>query len=410
MSIAWVDATAGIAGDMLLGALLDAGADLAVVQAAVAAVVPGEVAVDARAVHRAGLRATRAEVTSTAADHPHRAWPDIRTLLGEAPLSPEVREKATSVFARLADAEAHVHGVDAEDVEFHEVGSWDSIADIVGVCAAVADLRVTDLTVGPVALGSGRIAAAHGDLPVPGPAVLHLALGWTVLPGGPGEWTTPTGMALVRGLAARCGPLPPMVVNAAGMGAGSRDPADHANVTRVVLGTPLVGPTNGDPAAADTAAGGTAAMTVLETNVDDLDPRVWPTVLAALLDAGAADAWLVPILMKKGRPAHTLCVLAAQEKRAAIRTAMFALTSTLGVRETAVQRTALGRDWLPIALADGRVRVKVGLRDGVVSVVNPEFDDAAALAAVRGVPVRHVLDEALAEAAARGVRPGAHWH
>jgi uncharacterized protein (DUF111 family) len=136
---------------------------------------------------------------------------------------------------------------------------------------------------------------------------------------------------------------------------------------------------------------------------------VWPTVLAALLDTGAADAWLVPILMKKGRPAHTLCVLTAEAHREAMRTAMFTLTGTLGVRETAVQRTALGRDWLPVALPDGQVRVKVGLRDGRVAVVTPEFDDAAALAGARGVPVRQVLDEALAEAAARGLRPGARW-
>jgi pyridinium-3,5-bisthiocarboxylic acid mononucleotide nickel chelatase len=369
------------------------------VRAAVTCVVPGEVAVGIRTVHRAGLRATRVEVASAAADHPHRAWPDIRELLQTAALSAEVREPAVAVFARLAEAEAHVHGVDPDDVVFHEVGSWDAIADVVGVCAALADLGVVDLTVSPVALGSGRVAAAHGNLPVPAPAVLDLALGWSVVPGGAGEWTTPTGMALVRGLATRCGPLPPMVVGAIGVGAGSRDPSGHPNVTRVVLGEPVAGPKEGD----------TARMTVLETNVDDLDPRVWPTVLSALLEAGAADAWLVPILMKKGRPAHTLCVLASEAKGAAMRTAMFTLTGTLGVRETAVQRTTLGRDWLPIALPDGQVRVKVGLDNGVVTVVTPEFDDAAALARARGMPVRQVLDEALAEADARGLRSGAKW-
>ena len=397
MTLAWIDATAGIAGDMLLGALLDAGADLGVVRAAVACVVPGEVAVEVSDVRRAALRATRVQIVSTTDAHPHRAWPDIRTLLDEAPLSPEVRGSALAAFGLLADAEAHVHGVAPDEVVFHEVGSWDSIADVVGVCAALADLRITDLTASPVALGSGRVRAAHGDLPVPAPAVLELARGWGVLPGGAGEWTTPTGMALVRAVAGQCGPFPPMVVEAIGIGAGSRDPADHANVTRVVLGAPVAGPADGD----------TSTMTVLETNVDDLDPRVWPTVLTALLDAGAADAWLVPILMKKGRSAHTLCVLAAEADRQALRSAMFGLTGTLGVRETPVRRTALGRDWVPIALPDGEVRVKLGLRDGLVAVVTPEFEDAAALAGVRGVPVRQILDEALAEAAARGLRPGA---
>jgi pyridinium-3,5-bisthiocarboxylic acid mononucleotide nickel chelatase len=393
---AWVDATAGVAGDMLLGALLDAGAALAAVQDAVAAVVPGEVAVHARVVQRAGLRAMRAEVASTAREHPHRAWPDLRALLTAAPLPAGVREPALAVFARLADAEARVHGIDPDRVQFHEVGAWDSIADVVGVCAALADLGVTELTASPVAVGSGRVRTAHGDLPVPAPAVLDLARGWEVTPGGAGELATPTGLALVRELAVRCGPLPAMAVAAVGIGAGGRDVPERANVTRVVLGRP-----------ADSSAA--ATMWVLETNVDDLDPRVWPTALAALLDAGAADAWLVPIVMKKGRPAHTLCVLAREPDREPLRAMVFALTGTLGVREAPVYRTALERDWRPVALAGGEVRVKVGLHAGRIAVVTPEFEDAAALARARGVPVRHVLDEAAAAAATAGLRPGTTW-
>jgi uncharacterized protein (TIGR00299 family) protein len=366
------------------------------VQDAVAAVVPGEVAVRARVVQRAGLRAMRAEVASTAREHPHRAWPDLRALLAAAPLPAGVREPALAVFARLADAEARVHGIDPDRVQFHEVGAWDSIADVVGVCAALADLGVTELTASPVAVGSGRVRTAHGDLPVPAPAVLDLARGWEVTPGGAGELATPTGLALVRELAVRCGPLPAMAVAAVGVGAGGRDVPERANVTRVVLGRPT-----DDPAA--------ATMWVLETNVDDLDPRVWPTALAALLDAGAADAWLVPIVMKKGRPAHTLCVLAREPDREALRAMVFALTGTLGVREAPVHRTALERDWRPVALAGGEVRVKVGLHAGRIAVVTPEFEDAAALARVRGVPVRHVLDEAAAAAAAAGLRPGTTW-
>jgi len=316
----WVDASAGIAGDMLLGALLDAGASLDSVTAAVSAVVPGEVAVRTSTVARAGLRALKADVSSRLDDHPHRSWADIRTLLESAGLPPDVREKALTVFARLAQAEGHVHGINPDDVHFHEVGSWDSIADIVGVCAALTDLGVARVTAGPVAVGSGRIRAAHGDLPVPPPAVLELARGWQVLAGGEGELATPTGTALVTTLAQECGPLPPLEITAVGIGAGGRDVAGRANVVRVVVGTPVVD------------ASATSRMWVLETNVDDLDPRLWPTVLAALLAAGAADAWLVPILMKKGRPAHTLCVLARDPEREALRDAVFALTSTLGVR------------------------------------------------------------------------------
>ena len=169
----WVDATAGIAGDMLLGALIDAGAPLDKVESAVSAVVPGEVALRTSTVHRAGLRALKLDVESRAEDHPHRSWARIRSMLEDAELPSAVRTTALAAFARLADAEGRVHGVASDDVHFHEVGSWDSIADIVGVCAALAELGVTRVTASPVAVGSGRIGSAHGDLPVPPPAVLR---------------------------------------------------------------------------------------------------------------------------------------------------------------------------------------------------------------------------------------------
>ena len=396
MDTAWIDASAGVAGDMLLGALLDAGADLDAVRAAVAAVVPGEITVSTSEVQRGGLRALRAEVAAAVEAHPHRTWRQIRALLEAADLDAETRRVALAAFALLAEAEARVHGIEPADVTFHEVGAWDSIADVVGVAAALADLGVRQVSAGPVALGTGRIGSAHGDLPVPAPAVLELSRGWSVLPGGDGELATPTGMALVRALARECGPLPPMTVAAVGIGAGGRDVPGRANVTRVVLGAVEPGDT-------------TSTMWQLETNVDDLDPRVWPTVLAALLDAGAADAWLVPIVMKKGRPAHTLCVLAHEADRAPLRDAMFTLTGTLGVRESSVHRVALGRDQRLVSVTGGAVRIKAGLRGGRVVHATPEFDDAARIAAERGLPVRDVLEEAVAAAAAAGLRPGAKW-
>jgi uncharacterized protein (TIGR00299 family) protein len=398
--VAWIDATAGIAGDMLLGALLDAGAALESVRAAVGAVVPGEVSIDVAATTRASLRALRVDVTSAVEHHPHRAWLDIRMLLERSALTAPVREPALTVFARLADAEARVHGVPPDDVVFHEVGSWDAVADIVGVCAALADLDITDLTASPVLLGSGRVSTAHGELPVPAPAVLELARGWQVLAGGESELATPTGMALIRGVAARCGAMPAMTVAAVGVGAGGRDVPGRPNVVRVVLGEAVCGSDGADR----------STMWVLETNVDDLDPRVWPTVLAALLDAGAADAWLVPIVMKKGRPAHTLRVLSSDAARDGLRREIFALTGTLGVRESSVERNALARDVITVSLPGGRVRVKVGLRDGIVDVLTPEFEDAAALARQLGRPVRTVLDEAGAAVAARGLVPGVRWN
>jgi pyridinium-3,5-bisthiocarboxylic acid mononucleotide nickel chelatase len=391
----WVDATAGIAGDMLLGALIDAGAELDGVEAAVSALVPGEVSLRTSTVHRAGLRALKLDVESRAEDHPHRSWARIRAMLEAAELRTAVRANALAAFARLAAAEARVHGVSPEDVHFHEVGSWDSIADIVGVCAALTELGVTRVTASPVAVGSGRIGSAHGDLPVPPPAVLELARGWQVLAGGEGELATPTGMALIRALADECGPIGPMEISAVGVGAGGRDVPGRANVVRVALGIPI----------ADVPA--TDAMWELETNIDDMDPRVWPTVLASLLEAGAADAWLVPIVMKKGRPAHTLCVLTHDTERELLRDKVFGLTSTIGVRETPVSRVALDRDWRAVAVRGGEVRIKVALRGGRIVHATPEFDDAAALARARDVPVRQVLDEAIAAAEAAMLRPGA---
>jgi uncharacterized protein (TIGR00299 family) protein len=393
----WVDATAGIAGDMLLGALLDAGAPLDAVTAAVSAVVPGEVVVGTRTVRRGGLRALKVDVESRAVEHPHRSWASIRSLLESADLPDAVRGPALAVFARLADAEARVHGVAPDDVTFHEVGSWDAIADIVGVCAGLAALDVSRVTASAVAVGSGRVRSTHGELPVPPPAVLELARGWGVVAGGEGELATPTGLALVRTLATECGPIPAMDVTTVGVGAGHRDVAGRANVVRVAVGISA------------TEAPASTGMWLLETNVDDLDPRVWPTVLSALLEAGAADAWLVPIVMKKGRPAHTLCVLAQEADRAALRDAVFSLTSTLGVREHPVSRVALHRGWQPVALRGGDVRIKIALRAGRIVHVTPEFDDAAALARARGVPVRQVLDEAVAAADAAALRPGEPW-
>ncbi len=233
---AWIDASAGVAGDMLLGALLDAGASLTAVQEAVDAVIPGSVQVGVAEVNRAGLRATKAELTLTAADQPHRSWRDVRGLLTDATLTSSVRARATAVFARLAEAEGAVHGIAAEDVHFHEVGALDSIADIVGVCAALADLGIASVSAGPVAVGAGRVTMAHGEVGVPVPAVVELARGWRVRSGGSGELATPTGMALVVELAGACEDLPELLVSVSGSGAGSRDFPDRANVTRVVIG------------------------------------------------------------------------------------------------------------------------------------------------------------------------------
>ncbi len=396
MRHAWIDASAGVAGDMLLGALLDAGADAATVQAAVDAVLPQAVAISTTAVTRAGLRATKAVVDVATADQPHRHWVTVRDLIEQADLPDPVRGRALAVFARLATAEARVHGIDADQVHFHEVGALDSIADVVGVAAALHDLQVDTVSAGPVALGAGTVRTAHGVLPVPVPAVAELASGWPVSAGGQGELTTPTGMALVVTLAERSQDLPPLRVVRVGVGAGTRDPAGRANVTRVVLGDEVT--RSADP---------TSQTLLLETNVDDLDPRLWPDVLQRLLRAGADDAWLVPILGKKGRPGHVLSVLSAPDRADVLRAEMLAGTSSIGVRETTYRKYALPRAWFDVALGDVTVAVKVASRDGVIAQVSPEFGSVAAAAETLGRAQHDVLTAAAAAAATAGLVTGA---
>jgi uncharacterized protein (TIGR00299 family) protein len=386
---AWIDASAGIAGDMLLGALIDAGARLDEVQRAVDLVLPGAIGLSVEEVRRAGLRATKVHVTPLIDDPPHRRWRDIRALLDE-----NGRTAAVAVFDRLAAAEARVHGIDPDDVHFHEVGALDSIADVVGVCAALEELNVGTVSAGEVALGSGSVRAAHGRLPVPAPAVAELAKGWRVRGDGPGELATPTGMALIRALAGRCETLPPMTIGAVGVGAGTRDTPDRPNVVRVMLSAET-----GD------AAGEEAVL--LEANVDDLDPRLWPGIIGNLLGAGADDAWLVPILMKKGRPAHTLCVLAKPGKKDTLRDQIFRDTTTLGVREGPLRKTVLARTFTTIAVADRTISIKIGHAAGVIVQVMPEFEDVATLARATGTSERALLQAALAAAAQAGLTVGA---
>src|SRR5215218_1249505 len=266
--IGWLDLSAGASGDMLLGALVDAGVPLDVPAAAVAALPVEQIRLATEQTTRHGLGATRVHVHAPPSAH-HRTWADVRSLLTEAALAPTVRDGALAVFERLAVAEGRVHRVPADEVHFHEVGALDALADVVGVVAGFEHLGLSRLTASPVALGSGSARGAHGVVPIPGPAVLELLAGVPVVAGPvPAEMCTPTGAALVAELVSEWTPLPSMRVARVGMGAGGRDPVELPNVVRLVLGEP--------------ADGGGAGPVVLETNVDDLDPRLWPGVLDTL--------------------------------------------------------------------------------------------------------------------------------
>ena len=425
---AWFDISAGVAGDMLLGSLLDAGADAAGVQSAIDAVAPGSVRLESEIVTRGGQRGTKTRVRVLVDDPPHRSWRSIRETLASAPIDDATRRWAHATFERLATAEARAHGIDADDVHFHEVGALDSIADVVGVCEALRLLGVTSVSASPVRLGAGRVRAAHGDIPVPVPAVAELVLGWQVYAtpeqeagahghardpvhhdhghthhgdhpdhghshdtpaavttrGSVGELATPTGLALVRALAGICEPLPALTVAAVGVGAGGKDFAGWPNVVRVVLGE-------------ISAKRPASALVELRANIDDMDPRLWPGVLDALLRAGAADAWLVPIQMKKGRPAFTVHALADTVQHDAVVDVLLTHTSTLGVRESPVTRTVLDRVWRDVTVDGVAVSVKVGVRDGVVLHATPEFDSLAAAASELRLP-QAVLAQRVAHA------------
>jgi uncharacterized protein (TIGR00299 family) protein len=375
---------------MLLAALVDAGVPLAVMQEAIDAVTPEPVRLRVDEVRRAGVRAARVHVDA-ADSATRRTWRQISQLLGSGELPANISGQAHAVFQRLAEAEAQVHGIEAEDVHFHEVGALDAIADVVGVTAGFDALGLTELQVSPVALGSGTVTTEHGPLPVPPPAVVALLTGAPTYGGDADvELTTPTGAALLASFATSWGTQPPMAVHRQGLGAGGRDLSGRANIVRLLIGEPL---------ATD------SATLLLEANVDDMDPRLWPPVLSRLLEAGASDAWLVPIVMKKGRLAHILSVLVDRPALAAVRHAVFTETTTIGLRESTVRKHALARTERSIDVNGHRIRVKIATLDGVPVNAQPEYDDIVAVATTSGRPVKVVLAEATAAARAAGLVP-----
>jgi pyridinium-3,5-bisthiocarboxylic acid mononucleotide nickel chelatase len=394
---AWIDASAGVAGDMLLGALVDAGADLTVVQQAVDAVIADSVRLTSTPVTRAGQHASRISVGVITKDVPVREWRAINDLIATADLAAPIRERAMATFGRLAEAEGRVHNLPAADVHFHEVGALDSIADIVGVAAALHSLEIDSISASAIAVGSGRSRGTHGDMGIPVPAVVELAAGWKLFAGGSGELTTPTGMALVSALAERCENLPLLTLQASGSGAGSRDTPGRPNLTRVLIGERVM---HSDDDLSETDV-------LIEANVDDLDPRLWPGVLTSLMRAGAADAWLVPIIMKKGRPAHTVSVLARPDQAGDLRYLLLTLTSTIGVRETRVRKTALPRGWVDLILGGSCISIKIAHRHGTIWQVTPEFDDLERAADEQHLSPITVLEQAMAAALAAGLVAGA---
>jgi len=393
--VAWFNCQAGVAGDMTMAALVDAGADPDTVASTIGGLGVDGYALLFERVQRCGVRATWANVV-VHHDHgshddpdgrhtPHRPVREILDLLDAGDLPARVRKRARAVFLRLAEVEGAIHGADPGEVELHEVGALDSIVDVVGVCAALESLDIDEVWCSPIAVGHGSVRSAHGVIPNPAPATVALLAGANAPSQGIDttlEVSTPTGAALMATLATTFGAMPPMSATAVGYGAGTADTPERANVVQVVVGR------HGDHL--DGAAGDDGTpVALLEANVDDVTGEVLAHTIERLIEAGAHDAWVTPIVMKKGRPAHTVSALCDPAAVGPLRLVIVRETGTLGVRMSMRRRWPQQRTESVVDVDGQSIRVKRAAHR-----VKVEFDDAAAAAATLDVPVRVVFDRA----------------
>jgi pyridinium-3,5-bisthiocarboxylic acid mononucleotide nickel chelatase len=401
----YIDCVGGVAGDMLLAALVDAGADLALVNAELAKLgIPSLCAVLSRverhAINCAHIKVTWGQDESVdhrgAHEHVHsRAHAEIRDLIAGAGFAPRVAQRSLAVFQRLAEVEGRIHGVPIDEVHFHEVGSEDSIADVVGVCVGLELLDVDEIQCSPLPLGRGFVRSAHGVLPLPAPATLELLCGVPIVGVDiEKELVTPTGAALVTTLASSFGTLPSMTLSSIGNGAGGRDLPERPNIVRVLIGMRACANTSTD-------AGARTEVVLLETNLDDCSPELVPDAVTAAMKAGALDVWTSPVTMKKGRPGFVLHALARVESVESVADALLVETSALGIRMCTYERIELDRSFVQVRVGSDQVSVKVGRRNGQVMNIAPEHDDCAAVAAKLCLPVKEVFARALIAARAQ---------
>ena len=382
MKICYLDCFCGIAGDMLLGALVDAGLDPVVLRNTVASLKLKGVKVRTEKTKRGGLQATQVFV-ETEGDHPHRSLSAIEKIIEDSTLTQKVKQNSLRVFRRLGTVEAQAHGVPVEKVHFHEVGAWDAITDIVGACAGFDAMDIQRIQCSPINLGSGTVKAAHGVMPVPAPATARLVEGIPTYVEGPqAELTTPTGAALATTLSDSFGAMPAMQLSASGYGAGSGDFPERANLLRVLIGE------------IDDNASTTDNIWVLEANIDDMTPEAAGYAMERLLAAGALDVTLTPVHMKKNRPGFTLTVLASPDMRTSLSRLIFSETTTLGIRETSAQRRVLERHWQEVSTTYGKVRIKVSGENGKTFNHAPEYEDCRQLAQDNNVPFKEIWQQA----------------
>jgi len=385
VKILYVDAFAGISGDMTVAAFVHLGLSLEELQRQLRHLVLSGYSIAATPRHVHGIEAMKFDVHVAAHGHAHRAFRSIRQMLEDSDLHAVVKRHALAIFSKLAEAEGRVHGVAMDDVEFHEVGAVDSIIDIVGAAIGLHVFGIERVHVSPLPLGSGIVQSQHGPIPVPGPATAELLRGFATRPGdGEGELVTPTGAAILAATATAA-PLPEMRIAAVGYGAGTRPLRDRPNLLRLVLGESM-------------AAVAHDEQVVMETNIDDYNPELFEHVMERLFEAGARDVFLAPVHMKKNRPGVVLSVLCSESEREQLARIVMNETSAIGVRYHPVRRLVLGRDIREVHTPYGAVRVKVARSPDGHENIAPEYDDCRRLAREGRVSIKLVYQAAVAAA------------
>lgn len=384
--IAYFDCYSGISGDMILGALVDLGVDLAKIRGQLRALDLKGYRITKKSVKRGLISGTKVNVAvdepKKGHSHHGRHYSEIKKMIQNSSLSATVKSAAVAVFHKIAKAEAKIHRTTVGKVHFHEVGAIDSIVDIVGGIVGLELLQVDRIYSSPLNLGEGVVECDHGILPVPAPATLRLLQGIPCFSTGiQHELTTPTGAAMIGYLAQEFRSLPQMTVLGSGYGAGDHIIDSTPNMLRIVLG--------------ESEESGGARMIVVETNIDDMNPEFYDHVMESLFQAGAADVFFTPIIMKKNRPAVKVSVLVEEGGQDEISRILFFETSTFGIRSYAVDRVTLERHIKKVKSPYGRVKVKVGILDGAVVQVAPEYDECKKIAKREKIPIKKVYEEIL---------------
>lgn len=385
MKLAYFDCFSGISGDMTLGALIDAGCEVARLRSDLGALQVSGWELSAEKVWKNGMAATHAKV-KTEDQQKHRSLTDILEILKRSQLASRVRDRASAIFQKLGEAEARVHDVPLEKIHFHEVGAVDAIVDIVAACIGFDALGIEKFACSPLNVGGGTAKMGHGVLPVPAPATANLLQGKPTYSNGvQRELVTPTGAAIVATLCDRFGPQPAMTVSAIGYGAGTADLEGQPNVLRIMIGE----------SAEKAVPGYDEEISVIEANLDDMNPQIYGYFLERALGAGALDVYTTPVQMKKNRPGTLLTVLCKPQDTNTLTSLIFAETTTFGVRTTTAQRRTLPREHVSVSTTYGDVRIKLSRVNGRILHVSPEFDDCRKLAVEKNVPLQQVINEAL---------------